>query len=604
MRLSVAERRLLRPLPLPSSAPNPQTDEDWQAIFDGMPDGMLIADMEELGLVCSNAAISEMLGYSEEELLSMHVADVHPDDVAPWVEAEIRRFPENRTQTASEIPCVRKDGSVFYADVTGRLITYRGRPSIVAFFRDATARREAERALRRSESRLRNLVENMPDLMVLVDRDGAIRYVNRPEPAGGRSDLVGTVCFHHVAPQHLEQARYVLERAFQTGEVQTTVAADANGSWWEARIVPLPPEGRGPTAMLICTDITRRREAERALRESEAKLRGLFENLPDFVIVVDRTSTIQFVNRPVGPLTIEDLEGSRGFGWIARGFERKARLALAGACQSFQVQRVEVADVFNLWWDCRVVPLIEDGEVHNVMIICTDVTERKHSEESLRNEQRLLRRLLDLHERDRRVMAYEIHDSFAQMLAGAQLNFQAFERDVEPAVAAAESFQEGMRLLDGSLKETRRLISGLRPPVLDELGVVAAVEYLVCDHRTPGGPVIEYSAEVDFDRLAPPLESAVFRIVQESLANACRHSRTERIRVEMTERDDEVWIEVRDWGEGFETDRVDKSRFGLQGIRERARLLGGRATVESAPGVGTRVTVRLPLVHEPPDRSS
>ena len=88
----------------------------------------------------------------------------------------------------------------------------------------------------------------------------------------------------------------------------------------------------------------------------------------------------------------------------------------------------------------------------------------------------------------------------------------------------------------------------------------------------------------------------MFRIAQESLQNACRHSRSDRIRVELAQRDGRICLDVRDWGVGFSLAAVEEHRFGLQGIRERVRLLDGRVVIESAPGKGTHISVELPLV--------
>jgi signal transduction histidine kinase len=96
--------------------------------------------------------------------------------------------------------------------------------------------------------------------------------------------------------------------------------------------------------------------------------------------------------------------------------------------------------------------------------------------------------------------------------------------------------------------------------------------------------------------LVPPLESAAFRIVQEAVANACRHSRSPGVIVELIQRDDRLHIKVQDQGVGFDPNAVEETRFGLRSIRERARLLGGRAEIQSAPGSGTSISVELPVV--------
>jgi PAS domain S-box-containing protein len=222
---------------------------------------------------------------------------------------------------------------------------------------------------------------------------------------------------------------------------------------------------------------------------------------------------------------------------------------------------------------------------------------RAQAEESFLNERRLLRHLLDLQERDRQITAYELHDGIAQQLAGALLFLEncVKRRDGDP-VLDQKQFNDGMDLIRRGLDEVRRQISGLRPLILDEAGVIQAVEHLVAEGRQRTGADIVLKHDVRFQRLAPPLETAVFRIVQESLANACRHSHSDFIRVQLLQTAGQLHIKVADEGVGFNPDAVPPDHFGLRGIRERARLLDGRATIRSRPGEGTEIHVTLPLL--------
>jgi signal transduction histidine kinase len=231
------------------------------------------------------------------------------------------------------------------------------------------------------------------------------------------------------------------------------------------------------------------------------------------------------------------------------------------------------------------------------LALVRDVTDRKRAEAELREEQQLLREMLDLQERDRKLVAYEIHDGLAQQLAGALFKFQSIDhlREHEPDVAR-KMFGEAVELLRESMAETRRLIDGLRPPILDKSGVIAAIASLISEQQPQGAPAIEFVHPADFGRLAVPLEGAIFRIVQESLTNACRYSQSEKVRVELRRANDRVHAEVQDWGVGFDPTRVERGHIGLQGIRERAELLGGTAVIESAPGKGTRLRIELPFL--------
>jgi len=739
------------------------TNEELRAIHAASPDGMLIVDVETRQFHGANPAMCEMLGYSEEQLRTMSIPSVHPPEDLAHV-LEVFETQKNKPRpTAENLPLLRKDGSVFYADITGSHLVYQGRPCLMCGFRDITERKEAERAVRESEVRFRSLIENMPDIVMIVDAKGTVEYVNYTLADPPPEQRVGTSSFLSVAPEYEEACRRTLQRVIETGEAQTVEAVDDLGLLWVCRAVPLSEGGRTGQVMVICTnvteqrnaeealrqserrhrliadnvtdiihtvefekpidpsqitsaaeaeaafqdqnnpirstyvspsvqhilgyrpdevmemtpqqmltrasyaaaerafarefarslstpgvpeapqvlelecvkkdgtllpcemtsaflhddagriaaivtvtrDISKRKEAERAFRESEAKFGHLFENLPDFVIVLDRQARIEYVNHSAPNTTAEQLIGSTGFDFIAPESQPACREAFGKVMSTRQTQFVEMVDLFGRWWACRLVPMTEGDHVRNVMIICTDITESRAHEEAVSKEQRLLRQLLDLHERDRQLIAYEIHDGFAQQLTGAQFNLEAFQRLPERDSAEAQSLLDaGVRLLSDSIDETRRLISGLRPPVLDEFGIVAAVEYLVCENREHQGIPIEFHHDVRFDRLAPPLESTIFRMVQESLTNACQHSQSDRLCIDVTQRDDRIAVEVRDWGVGFDPDAIEEHRFGLRGIRERARLFGGEATVESAPGKGTRVLVDLPVIEaarRPPD---
>ncbi len=377
------------------------------------------------------------------------------------------------------------------------------------------------------------------------------------------------------------------------------LAKDGSSRWCEVLSTYLRDDQGTPTNILgITRDVTERRRAERALRESESKLQCLFENLPDFVVVVDRNAIIQFANRGRLEASREAMRGTSGLGYLVPEHQETCRRALANALATGQCQNVESLDIFGTWWADRVVPLVgEDGARDFAMVICTDITQQRAAAEAVEKEKRLLRQLLELHERERQLMAYDIHDGFAQQLAGALFRLQAFRETLARDPAEAwKGFDVASRLIGQSLDEARRLISGLRPPVLDELGIVKAVEYLIHEYRKDGKPEIKFEHDAMPDRLPPPLEGAIFRIVQESLQNACRHSRSDRIRVTLAARDGRVHIDIRDWGVGFDVGGVAENHFGLQGIRERARLLDGRATIESAPGEGTCVLVELPLI--------
>jgi two-component system sensor histidine kinase DegS len=156
--------------------------------------------------------------------------------------------------------------------------------------------------------------------------------------------------------------------------------------------------------------------------------------------------------------------------------------------------------------------------------------------------------------------------------------------------------ESGVSLLRRALTETRRLITGLRSETLEEVGVVAAIEELIGRIQAlEKQPQIDFVHRVAFDRMPAPLEKTVYRIVQEAIQNARRHSQSPRVRAELIQKGSFLQIRIEDWGQGFLPGEVPEGHFGLESIRQRARLFGGTATIDSRLGIGTCVMVELPL---------
>ncbi len=216
--------------------------------------------------------------------------------------------------------------------------------------------------------------------------------------------------------------------------------------------------------------------------------------------------------------------------------------------------------------------------------------------ETLNEEQRFLKELLETQERERKLIAYEIHDGLAQYLTAASLQGQAalgaLKENNPPR--AQESAELTVSLVKRSIDEARRLIGGLRPPVLDESGLAAGIEYLIEKEQGDTAARIEFECDLKSERYSPPLESALYRITQECLTNACRYSKSPVIHIGLKENETQLHFIAQDWGVGFNPSAVGDSHFGLRGIRERVRLFGGKMSVTSSDGQGTTISIDLP----------
>lgn len=609
----------------------------YRTLVETAREGIGICDPDE-NLVFVNPALAEILGYGREELAGINLCEL--TDEATFL--KFRKATAERRAGASsrdEICLYTKRGALrrFALSATPLFDNSGHFTGTMGLLVDITERKRAEEKLRLSEQRYRLIAENVSDVIWTHQLHEPLEIPVTPvesEALGFAEQLLSRLHPTYVSPSVQQMLGYnVAEamalpldelltpdsvlRARQT--IASLLAANARSKipaalpklieieyrtkdggtrWGEiSGTTFFDDKGRIAGALTVTRNITERKRVERALRDSEFRLRRLIENMPDLVILVDRGAQIQYVNRAVGHLEPAKLLGLSGFSFMQEDCHKACQSALGAALASGEVQIVETQDIFGCWWSCRLVPLLDEGLTPQVMIICTDVTAQKRAAQEVLKEQDLLRQLLELHERDRKLLAFELHDGFAQQLTGAMMSLEAAGQLITSAPAKAVApIRECTRLLRESIAESRRLVSGLRPPVLDQFGIVPAIEHLVDLNREEGNFEIEFVSRGRPRRLASPLENAVFRIVQETLANARRHSRSDRALVELCLADDGIRVSVRDWGIGFDVAKVHEERFGLRGVRERARLLGGCAEVASAPGEGTTVEVRLPMV--------
>lgn len=338
-------------------------------------------------------------------------------------------------------------------------------------------------------------------------------------------------------------------------------------------------------------------QAEEARAKSEAELRNLFENMPDTVLVVDRQGKILFVNRGVRDIPPEKLVGSSGFSHIKPEHIPAYRAAFTQALGG-EVASLIFEDVYGIWWQGRLLPVPRSPPPERVLIICADITPQKTAEERSARDALRVKRVLDMHERDRHMTACEIHDALAQPLIAAHLRLEVTLKDVRESHAekACQGCEEAAEMLRNVIAEANRLMAGLRPSILDDFGLEAAIDSLVNEGSRPAGRDIEYSFQLDAERLGAPLETTVFRIVQEGLLNIRRHSGSSRARLVIRQNGDRLQLEIADLGVGFDPTRVPADRFGLEAMRTRCEAFGGRLEIHSAVGQGTRLYVELPVI--------
>jgi PAS domain S-box-containing protein len=351
--------------------------------------------------------------------------------------------------------------------------------------------------------------------------------------------------------------------------------------------------------------------AEEALRASELRYRTLVTNIPDVAWLVDRDGNTLFVSPNVEKVmgyTADEICRGGARSWFGRIHPddlpavRRQLSAVFESGGTFDLEyRVRHRNGRWLWLHDRAVATYEGHGTTYVYGLSSDITDRKHAEEI---RALLLNQVITVQEEERRRIARELHDETAQSLASLLLGLSALA-EARTVKAARSQARELHQVATRALAEVRRLAWGLRPSVLDDLGLAAALERYTADFAHTRALAVELeTAGLAEGRMPAPVETALYRILQEALSNVARHAGARRVRVHVERGPAAVTMEVEDDGHGFDPRQppappTAARGLGIHTMRERAAVLRGALTIDSAPGRGTRIAVEIPLGGEP-----
>lgn len=263
------------------------SEKQLDAIFNFAYDGILLGHAKTKRLVAANNMICSMLGYSKPELLELSVADIHPEDELPKVISAFEKQLRREIRIAEMLPVKRKDGSVFYADVSSATVEIRGDMYLIGIFRDISERIETDRILKESEEKYKNIVETTENLIVIVDAAGMIKYVNHVAKRIFGLDIekcIGKTAFDFIHPYDKEKTMAEFNKWITAGKSnfsfdnrQLSENGDIHHLHWNIH-VNRDTNGEITDLVSIATDITKQKQAELDLKESEEKYRILVEN--------------------------------------------------------------------------------------------------------------------------------------------------------------------------------------------------------------------------------------------------------------------------------------------------------------------------------------
>jgi PAS domain S-box-containing protein len=607
-----------------------QAEEKCRNIIENAAEGIFQTTPEGL-YISVNPALARMFGYESPEELISTITDVG---------SQIYAYSEDRDKAVElmrkygfikdyNVRCRRKNGSLIWVsfnvhivrDDQGSILYHEGTSQ------DITDRKQTEEALRQSEENFRQSFDNSPMGVRIVTREGETIYANRAildiygydsieeirtTPAKKRYTPESHADFL-IRREKREQgidvpSEYTINIIRKDGEVRCLLVLRREILWDGER-----------QFQVIYQDITDRKLVEEDLRASEEKYRAVVEDLTELICRFLPGGTLTFVNDAYCRYFGKDktaLVGSSFLSLIPEEDQQAiARMQALISKESPIVtheHRVILSDGQVLWqqWTNRG---IYDGQNHllEYQAVGRDITERKRAEDNFQVSQQQLRalakRLQQIREEDRIAIAREIHDEMGGGLTGLKMDLSWLLRKMSNAdsgkerVALMDKIHTSNVLIDHMIRVVRRISAHLRPSVLDDLGLIAALEWQLSEFTSRTEIPHELTTTFEYVNMEEATTIAVFRIFQEALTNVARHSRATKVVVDLREGerslfgDESFVLEIRDNGKGItEEEILNPGSLGLLGMKERVLTFGGELSIRGEPGGGTALVLKIP----------
>jgi PAS domain S-box-containing protein len=589
--------------------PDTQLSRD---VFNASPIGIAVENLEGQPLFV-NPAFCSMLGFSEEELRNKHCVDFSPPEDAAKDWALFQRLKAGSIDHYQlEKRYFRKDGSLVWGRLSISLLNSRPSPLVIAMVEDITDKKRAEEALLRYAA----IVESSEDAIASGTLDGIIVSWNTGAQhmyGYTEAEAVGKPITMILPPELRDEEKKILETVRAGGHISQfeTVRVAKTGKRINVSLTISPikdSSGRMVGVSGIARDITERKRADEALAEMnrtlvaqaaslqarEELLRVFVKNVPAAVAMLDRDMRyLQVSDRWCSDNSVEASEllgrPRELFPKMPDRWKEVNRRAVQGETLRADEDRWE-SEGSTRWARWEVRPWrAEDGTVGGILILTEDITRRKQMEEALSD---MSRRLIASQEQERARIGRELHDDINQRLAMLSLELEQLQENPSEVQSRVQELRNQTNELSN---DVQAMSHDLHSSKLEYLGVVAGIKSWCKEFGERQRVEIDFSNDV---HSALPFEIglSLFRVLQEALHNAMKHSRVKRIEVQLREDSGEILLIIRDSGKGFDVEAALQGKgLGLTSMRERVRLVNGTFSIESKPMGGTTIHVRVPL---------
>ncbi|HVM70292.1 MAG TPA: PAS domain S-box protein, partial [Anaerolineales bacterium] len=611
-----------------------------EARYRGLVDNSMqwVIVFQGLRIVYVNQATSDALGYTVRELQA-----AMPEQISKWIHPDDRRLFWEKMQARMEgdqlaerftMRVIHKNGECLWIEARNIPILMDNSPALLITAIDVTDIRRVEAELRESERTQRSIVNAYDAVVFLADANGLIISANDKfsQRLGIPPERVGGTYIHGIFPEEVTRERRLkFNQVVSSG--QAVIFEDTrNGIWFENSFYPIQDEsGKVVRVAAFILDITEKKNMVDALSASEAKYRSLAETAHDMIYIIDREDRIEYINSFgaafLGHSPKKMIGQARAF-YFPEQTSQHQQASLRNVMQTGEASYAENAIVFPdraIWLSTSLVPLRNgEGKITSVLGVSRDITDQKRVEEELRQARDLLEarvaertaELMDSQEKmrlltkqtirdqeeERRILARELHDDAGQALVTLQYSLSAVQASLPPEdTFSSERLADSLHIIDQTIQHIRSMAHNLRPPVLDIGGIDLSLKEYCREQAERTRIPILYQGK-DIPGLPSEISISLYRFVQEAITNVLKHAKASQVKVRLQHKKGEIFITVIDNGQGI-ADAHQTSGMGLEGIRERLQLLGGRLEVYSSKGRGTKLVALVPW-RRPRRRSS
>lgn len=606
-----------------------RSEERFFKAFHANPAAIIISSLDSGEIIDVNESFCRVYGYEREEVLGKISLEL-----GIWPTGEERRRLVAQLKTEGRLRNVEatirtRGGEDRLVSLSTEFLELEHRSCILSILQDITERKRMEEKLRYNERLKQQVLDSVPGGVVYVDKGGAVREANGEAQAllgltydqltsTYISDFSTKTIWEDGTPCNVEE--YPVAKCLKTQQPQpkTTIGVvkpDGTVSWGVYAATPVFAQDTNAFSGVVVTflDVTPRKMAEEALRESELRFRQLAENIHEVFWMRDPERQQMLYVSPayeaIWGRSTESLyrDPSSYLAGIHPSDQARAIQAeeqQRGGLDTAVEYRVVRPDGSERWVRDRGFPILgPGGAVERVAGVAEDITEQQAAERALQDYAERLRnlssRLLEAQEAERRHIARELHDEIGQTLTATKLSLQSAQRSGDPG-ASESKILDGVRLVERLLEQVRNLSLDLCPPQLDFLGLVPALRSYVEEQAARAGLQSQFFADDNMGRLPSVIEVACFRVAQEAVTNVIRHAKARSVSVRLLQDVEELHLYVRDDGIGFDfaeaRQRAGRGEsLGILGMEERVALLGGEMTCQSRRGGGTEVHACFPL---------